>query len=221
MIVKTGFQRITAKEVAKENGLDYIPNASGKKTRVNDRYANQFWIKKGCYMLLYPANDGMPEYPFEWYRKFDGKAKMVIDNQSSFKSISNLSDILLQMVRLYAKYIDDDMFIAAYGFAIRLDDKVTPDYSGKASLVLTNDSIRNNKVKLDQTDEAKKYLINDFLDHYIGWNFGVAVKSNPQLEKELLDFNDLVISRGLRKDAGPGLELFYSNDVQHYKMKCS
>lgn len=220
MIVKTGFQRITAKEVAKENGIDYISKANSKKIRVENRYANQFFVEKGCYILLYPANDGMPTCPFEWYRRFDGKSKMIMDNQSSFKCITNLSDILLQMVRLYAKYIDDDMFIAAYGFAVKLDDKVVPNYVGKASLVLTNDAIRNNKVKTDQVDEAKRYLVNDFIDHYIGWNFGVAVKSNPQLEKELLDFNDLVISKGLRKDAGPGLEVWSTEDVQHYKMKC-
>lgn len=142
-----------------------------------------------------------------------------MDNQSSFKGITNLGDIILQMVRLYAKYIDDNVFIASAGFAIKLDDEVSPDYVGRASLVLTDDAIRNNKVRPEQVTEAKKYFINDFLDHYIGWNFGVAVKSNSQLEKELLEFNNLVISKGLREDAGPGFEVWCSDDVQHYKLK--
>ncbi len=101
---------------------------------------------------------------------------MIMDNRSSFKCIINLSDIILQMVRLYAKYIDANMFIASDGFAIRLDDEVCPDYTGKASFVLTDDAVRNNKVKTNQITEAKKYFLNDFLDHFIGWNFGVAVK---------------------------------------------
>ena len=123
------------------------------------------------------------------------------------------------MVRLYAKYIDANMFIASDGFAIRLDDEVCPDYTGKASFVLTDDAVRNNKVKTNQITEAKKYFLNDFLDHFIGWNFGVAVKSNPQLERELLEFNNLVISRGLREDAGPGFGVWCSDDVQHYDFK--
>lgn len=213
------FQRITAKKIAAENGIEYISKATGKKYHSGKKYVNQFYAVKGKYILLHPANDGMPTCPIEWFGKFDGKDKMIMDNQSSFKGITNLSDIILQMVRLYAKYIDDDMFIASAGFAIRLDDEVCPDYTGKASFVLTDDAIRNNKVKPEQVIEAKKYFFNDFLDHFIGWNFGVAVKSNPQLEKELLEFNSLVISRGLREDAGPGFEVWCSDDVQHYDLK--
>ena len=213
------FQKITAKKFATENGIEYISKATGKKLHSNEKYVNQVYAVKGNYILLHPANDGMPTCPIEWYGKFDGENKMIMDNQSSFKCITNLSDIILQMVRLYAKYIDADMFIASAGFAIRLDDEVCPDYTGKASFVLTDDAIRNNKVKPDQVIEAKKYFLNDFLDHFIGWNFGVAVKSNPQLERELLEFNNLVISKGLREDACPGFEVWCSEDVQHYELK--
>ena len=66
-----------------------------------------------------------------------------------------------------------------------------------------------------------KDFLNDFLDHFIGWNFGVTIKSNPQLEKELLEFNSLVISKGLREAAGPGFDVWCSDDVQHYMMKTS
>ncbi len=213
------FQKITAKNVADENGIEYISNATGKKLNLGEKYVNQFYAVKGKYILLHPANDGMPTCPFQWFGKFDGKYMIIMDNTSSFKCITNLSDIILQMVRLYAKYIDDDMFIASAGFAIRLDDEVHPNYTGKASFVLTDDAIRNKKVKPEQVIKAKKYFINDFLDHYIGWNFGVAVKSNPQLEKELLEFNSLVISKGLREDAGPGIRVWSSDDVQPYILK--
>ena len=160
--VSTDFQKITAKKVATENGIEYISKATGKKLHSNEKYANQVYAVKGKFILLHPANDGMPTCPIEWYGKFDGKAKMIMDNQSSFKGITNLSDIILQMVRLYAKYIDDDMFIASAGFAIRLDDEVCPNYTGKASFVLTDDAIRNNKVKPDQVIEAKKYFFFNF-----------------------------------------------------------
>ena len=213
------FQRITAKKIAAENGIKYISKATGKKLQSGEKYVNQVYAVKGKYILLHPANDGLPTCPIEWFGKFDGKEKMIMDNQSSFKCITNLSDIILQMVKLYAKYIDDDVFIASAGFAIRLEDVVCPNYTGKVSFVLTDDAIRNNKVKPEQVIEAKKYFVNEFLDHFIGWNFGVAVRSNPQLEKELLEFNSLVINKGLREDAGPGFEVWYSDDVQYYDLK--
>lgn len=213
------FRKITAKDVANQNGIEYISDAKGRKMDSNGGAVNRFYAGKGKYILLHPANDGMPTCPFEWWGNFDGKSQMIMDNQSSFKGITNLSEIILQMVKLYAKYIDEDMFIASAGFAIRLDDEVTPNYHGRATFVLTKDSIRNNKVRPDQIIEAKKYFINDFLDHYIGWNFGVAVMSNPELEKALINFNNLVIEKGLREYAGTGFEVWHSDDVKHYDLK--
>ena len=215
----TDFQKNTAKDIATENGFDYIPILMLKKYNSGEQYVNQFYAEDGCYILLHPANDGRPTCPFEWYGEFDGETKMLIDNQSSFKNITNLSEILLQMVRLYIKYIDEDVFISSFNLAIKLDEEVRPNYVGKATLVVTDYSIQNKWVKPKQVVDAKKYCINEFLDHFIGWNFGVAVKSNPQLEKELLEFNSLVISKGLREDAGPGFEVWCSNDVQHYDLK--
>lgn len=215
----TKYQKITAEQVAAINGIEYIFDPKGMEMDSKHGTANRFYAGKGKYILLHPANDGMPTCPFEWYGDFDGKPQMILNNQHSFKEISNLSDIILQMVKLYTKYIDHNMFIASAGFAIRLDDEVHPNYHGKASFVLTNDSIRNDKVARREIIEAKKYFINDFLDHYIGWNFGVAITSNPELEKALLDFNNLVIEKGLREYAGTGYNVWQSEDVMHYNLK--
>ena len=214
---ETDFQKVTAKVIATENGMDYIPILMLKKYNSSKQHTNQFYAENGCYILLHPANDGMPTCPFEWYEELNGK--IIMDNQSSFKNITNIGDILLQIVRLYAKYIDEDVFIDSFGFAIRLDEEVKPNYVGRATLVMTDFTIQNKWVKPNRVMEAKKYCINEFLDHFIGWNFGVAVKNKPQLEKELLKFNSIVISKGLRKDAGPGLEVWYSDDVRHYNLK--
>lgn len=216
---KAEYQKITAKQIAADNGIEYISDAKGRKISSEHGSVNRFYAGKGKYILLHPANDGMPTCPFEWWGNFDGKPQMIMNNQHSFKGITNLSKIILQMVKLYAKYIDDDMFIASAGFAIRLDDEVHPEYHGKATFVLTKDSIRNNKVNPEEIIEAKKYFINDFLDHYIGWNFGVAVTSDPELEKALIDFNNLVIEKGLREYAGTGFEVWHSEDVMHYDLK--
>ena len=214
------FQDITAKDIAEENGIEYTSKAKGEKLSVKGNIVNQYYIARGQYILLSPVNDGFATYiTFEWYKRYNRKTRMIIDNQSSFKCITNLSDILLQMVRLYTRYIDEDVFIDSDGFAIRLDDEVRPRYKGSATLVLTDDAICNKRIKPDETIKAKKYFVNTFLDRYIGLNFGVAITSNPQLEKELLELNNLVISKGLREKAGPNVEVISSEDVKQYFFK--
>lgn len=73
-----------------------------------------------------------------------------MDNQSSFKNITNLSEILLQMVRLYAKYIDENVFIGSFGFAIKLDEEVRPDYVGRATLVMTDFASKTSGLSLSK-----------------------------------------------------------------------
>jgi len=208
------YREITAEMIAKENGIDYVHSVT-VSCKGDD---NGFYARKGMYVSMHPANDGMPTNPFKWY---NGRGEFVLDNQSAFKCITNLDEIILDMIKLYTKYIDEDVFIASYSFAMKLEGEVCPKYKGRACLTLTKDSIRNHKVKYEQKDEAKKYFINEFLDHYIGWNFGVVVKNNPELEKALIEFNELVISKGLREYAGRGFEVWQSDDVMPYKLKVS
>ena len=108
-LFETDFQKVTAKKVATENGIEYISDAKGEKMNSNGEMVNRYYAGEGKYILLHPANDGMPTCPFEWWGTFDGKPQMIMDNQSSFKGITNLCEIILQMVDLYAKYIDEDM----------------------------------------------------------------------------------------------------------------
>lgn len=123
------------------------------------------------------------------------------------------------MLKLYEKYIDEEVFLSAVGFAVRLEDNVYPNYYGKASLVLTGDAVRNNKVTPKEVVEAKKYFINYFLDIYIGCNFGLALISNPELEKAFNDFNELVIKKGLRQYPGNRFDVVYSEYVVPYELK--
>ena len=104
---------------------------------------------------------------------------------------------------------------------MKLEDEVCPDYVGKAKLVLAKEAILNHKVKPEEKDDAKRYCINYFLDHFIGWNFGVVVKNNSELEKALLELNELAIRKGLREYAGRGFEVWQSEDVMPYKLKVS
>ena len=62
------------------------------------------------------------------------------------------------------------------------------------------------------------HYINIFLDHFLGWNFGKVIMDNPRLEGKVKDFNNLVIKKGMRKDAGPGFRVWCSEEVVHYDL---
>lgn len=218
---RDNFRRITAKQIAFENGIEYISNAEGHKLYLKNgkHKKNMFYLKKNRYILLHPPNDMFLTYPFEWYANFYGKPMMVMNNQSAFDCITNLSDILLQMIQLYDEYIDENVFIASAGFAIRLDEKLCPNYHGKATLVMTKDSIRNSKVGYYEVSAAKKFFINDFLDNYIAWNFGATILKNPELENALVDLNNLAINRGLREYSKCEFDLWSSKNIVPYEFK--
>lgn len=54
---KANFQKLTAKEVARENGIEYISEATGKRFHTDRKFVNQVYAVKGTYILLHPAND--------------------------------------------------------------------------------------------------------------------------------------------------------------------
>ena len=151
----------------------------------------------------------------------DKRIKEVINNQTAFKNITNLNEILFKMISLYERCLDDDIVIDSMSFALKLTDNVCPNYKGRAELVMTEDAICTNLIEDGNVEEAKICYINVFLDHFIGWNFGKVIKDSPRLEKKLIEFNNRVIEKGWRFDAGPGFRVWCSEDVVHYDLKKS
>ena len=193
------FRKITSKQIALENGIEYIEDAKSTRLDTSNKYVHHFYSKDGKYILLDPSKTEIPTVPIEWYFDFDGELKMIMDNQSSFKNISNLDKIISQIIKLYTKYIDEDVFISPESFAIKLENEVCPNYHGKAKLVLTKDSIRNDTINPNYLIEAKKYFLNTFLDHFFEWNFKELIESNLKLKKEFVNFNNLMVRKGLRE----------------------
>lgn len=182
----------------------------------NIKYTNSYnIIDKMIY--FYPVNDGIPTYPFKFYVE----DKSIINNQGTFQQIDNLDDVLLKMVRIYSKALDKDIVLNPYGFMLRLDDEIKENYKGNATLVLTDKAIINQELNEKNFDEANKYFINQFLDHFIGWNFGLSVNRNKLLKKELERLNNKVISKKLREFAGSGKVVYGEENnvkrgLQHY-----
>ena len=186
--------------------------------KLNNEDINAFEISKNL-VYFYPLNDGMPTCGFEFYKN----GKLVVDNDKEYSQISNLDEILLQMVRIFKQSLDNRIVLDPYYFMLELNDKPSKNYQGDASLVITEKAIRNQKLNDENFDEATKYFINHFLDHFIGWNFGVSVNRNETLKRELEELNEKVIDMGIREWAGSGFEVSGVEDevedgLQHYKL---
>ena len=181
-------------------------------------YTNAFEISNNL-VYFYPLNDGMPTCGFEFYKN----GELVIDNDKEYSQISNLDEILLQIVRIFNQSLDNRIVLDPYYFMLELTDEICENYHGNVNLVITEKAIRNQKLNEENFDEANKYFINHFLDHFIGWNFGLSVNRNEDLKRELEELNEKVIDMGIREWAGPGFEVYGVEDevydgLQHYKL---
>lgn len=186
--------------------------------KINKEYVNAFEISDNL-IYFYPLNDGRPTCVFEFYKN----GEMIIDNDKEYSQIANLDEILLQMVRVFDISLDKGFILDPYYFMLELKNNPCKDYNGNANLVITEKAIRNNKIKEEDYAKGTKYFINKFLDHFIGWNFGLSVNRNEKLKNELEALNEKVIDMGIREWAGPGFEVYgveseVSNGLQHYKL---
>ncbi|MBO4245707.1 MAG: hypothetical protein J5892_03085 [Bacilli bacterium] len=188
-----------------------------QKNRMVQLFANVLNIKYHKYYL--PAIDVVGSEAYEitdnmiFFRPFnDGKrnevrsfykgGKFIINNESSFSQISNLDDIILEMVRLYNKALDRNIVLNPYYFMLELTDNIDENYQGKAKLVITELAICNQNIPSRDVDRMKKHYVNKFLDLFIGWNFGLSINRNEELRKALEELNDRVIDMGIREWAG-------------------
>ncbi len=159
-------------------------------------------------IYFYPLNDGYPTCGFEFYQN----GELIIDNAEEYSQISNLDDIILQMVRIFNQSLDKGIVLDPYYFMLELTDKICKGYNGSANLIITEKAIRNQKLNNKAFNEAQRYFINHFLDHFIGWNFGLSVNRNETLKQELEELNEKVIDMGIREYAGDGFEVSGTKD---------
>lgn len=204
------------KNIAEELSLEFTLHNLKKVPFKND--ANHYNISDNM-IYFYPTNDGFPTCPFYFYNN----GKLVIDNSINYLQITNLDEIILQMVIIFDKAFEVGIVLDPYYFMLRLDGDVKENYKGTAKLVITDKAIRNHKLNENNFESANKHYINEFLDHFIGWNFGVSINRNETLKNELENLNNKVIESGIREYAGTGFEVCGTdeiayNGIQHYKL---
>lgn len=180
--------------------------------------SNRFLVRDDA-IFFYPPNDGMSTCPFEFYKN----GERIITNQRAFEEISNLDYVILEMVRVFDKALDNGIVLDPYAFILRLDNTSDNNKFTAKALSITESTVWNHKLTSENFDIAASHFINKFLDHFIGWNFGVSVNRNDELMDELGKLNEKVIDMGMREFAGRGCEVFGSDDevyqgVQHYSL---
>lgn len=208
---KLEYRQLTAETFAKQSKIEYIPEIVYENATIdNEVIKKQYFLKDGKYLMFSPLNTAKGAKPIEWVMEntrreaeeetSDLLLDEILSNEDCFKGITNLGEILGQMIDLYANNLDNEVFISSAGFAIKLEDEVEMPYLGRAKLVLTNKSILNRDVGFSEEEkfEAKKKCINTFLGIYLKPNFGVIFENNKELNEKLRRFNLEVVKRGLR-----------------------
>lgn len=191
------YQKLTSKEFAEENGIEFIPSVVKKRLSSMEKKKKYVAMDNRC-ISLYPYKHGNSITPIEWYGENEkGEYFLILSNKNCFEGITNLDDILFDIIRLYSKYIGDDVFIDFSGFAIKLQDEVTKNYKGRASLVVTEELIQNDRIEYEDRYNAKSYYVKIFLTHFIGWNFGRHARQSTSLKVALYELRKLIAKEGL------------------------
>ncbi len=218
------YQRINVGAFADKYNLDYASIVSGDVIESNDFY-ERILAKDNKYIRFYPCNDGYTySLKKQWFGKFIIKEKtirylMIIDSEKAFSNITNLKEILMQMIQIYWDCIDKDVFLDPYEFGLMLEDEPVEDYVGPARLVLTADTIKNRKIEVDEKEHARRYYLNRFLDSFMSWNFGAIIEQDLELQVRLNQLNELAILKGIRKQRVHSGELEFNEYVKRYKLK--
>lgn len=207
---------VTAKVIAKEFGLEYLPDFCLKElNKTEGETLSKFLLYEERYLLIHPPNDGRPFNIFEWYKKTpNGELIKVIDNQTAFSNITNLNEIIKQITDIYLRYLDEDICIYSYNFVLKLEGDICKNYKGRASLAVPKFCVKKG---IDL-----KVGLNKFLDHFIGWNFGKVVQQDLSLQRELESLNQLAILKGKREYAGTGFGAFTKDEtnLKGYFLRC-
>jgi len=159
-----------------------------------DRKKRSYQLKNKIYFI--PPNDGYQKNIYKYYQN----NKVIIDNQTAFSQITNLDEILIQMVKIFEAALDNDIVLDPYSFMLELTEPTKKIYNGKAKLLMTETAIKNEVLNENTFEEATIYFINMFLDNFMCYNFGKAINRNEKLEEELNKLNEKVISLTLREE---------------------
>lgn len=181
------YKQYTAKKFASMKKIQYVSNINVQDL-IESSDSKKVIAEKKEYVLfepLYSSNGKLNN--LEWYGEFvEGRSSAIyariLTNKDSFSCITNLEDILMQLIELYEDSLDEDWFINPYGFALELKGNISPEYNGNAGLIITDKAIINERVEYDKKLFYKKKMLSEFLEDFMSVNFMKAVTDNPRLK---------------------------------------
>lgn len=127
-----------------------------------------------------------------------------------FTKITNLEEVLIKLVRLYEKALDEEIMINPYYIMLQIKEN-------RADLVVTEESIKLPTHTYSYVNEFRN-AINIFLDFFMGFGFGKEIMYSNKLKEELEKLNSRVIDKSIREYRGPELNI-YGNDKKIYQYK--
>jgi len=164
---------------------------------------NALLLNENGVIYMMPHNSGMPTCPFVWYQNNDGQNARIINNQDDFTQLQNLPEILNTIADVMVESYNRKQAVVPFSnFGIKLTDEIKPNYSGNGNLVLITGDYLSPKAR-KEPEGSSVYFANDFLDKFVGWNFGDVVKGSKELEAKLLEFNSSLIKDGNRFSERP------------------
>lgn len=184
------YQEYTSKKFATMKKIQYISKIDVQEL-IKTSEVKRVIAEKKEYVLFKPLYGSNGKFTnLEWYGEFSEDREAVeylriLTNKDFFSCITNLEQIICQLIELYIDSVNDDWFINPYGFALELEGEIVSGYQGKARLVITDKVILNKHVEYDQKEAYKKKLIDEFLEDFIGANFIKNIADKPKLKKQL------------------------------------
>ncbi len=162
-------------------GVNFVPEKDairkiGKLSSNGWGGQNSLLLGEKGIVYMMPHNSGMPTCPFVWYQNNDGQNVEIINNQDDFTQLQNLPDILNTITDVMVESYNRKQAVVPFSnFGIQLTDEIKPNYTGNGNLVLITGNYLSPKAK-KESEGATTHFANDFLDRFIGWNFGDVVK---------------------------------------------
>lgn len=144
-------------------------------------------------VLLIPHNDGTLNCPFNFYQNDE----LIISNKNDFTEIRNLPQLLHQITDIMVEAYDAKVPIfSVENFGLKLTGDLVENYSGSGELVYL--SLKLDNKALVEKKKATNDCSNEFLDVFMGWNYGDLIKSDITLEGKLLKLNAKMLTDGNR-----------------------
>ena len=213
------YKKITAKEIAKTYSIEYLTEIADNLNYIGNIGEMYYKIQKDKYIEFLPINNILDNQHIIWEQKnsLSNADEKVISNINCFYEIQNIDEVLKDMIEMYTDSIEKDIFLSSYNFLLKFNEDVTKDYKGTAKLVITDSTLLNSKVELDEKLQYRKDCVSYFLNCFLGYNFGNIIRENEELNKMVKKLYTMATEKELiQKPKQRQSSCFVNANVQKY-----